>query len=257
LAQTQLHGYVRLVFFGFVDDALTSAMALKGNVTKTVYDYSGLEKDMRVQAEFGGAYYAAEIVSISRAKARSKAPVKVHFCGYSQDDDEWVDGSRLRSKALRKEVANEKGPKDEVPKENDAKKSATRKAQRTVIKGPVAFLNKATVVQGSVVFASGQLGMAPGPDGKVALVEGGIQAEADQALKNMAAVLEEAGTDLKRCLKVNIFLTDIADFAAFNEVYVKHFDDPDNCPARTCLAAAALPVPGAKVEIECIAAGGK
>merc|ERR1719188_1830336 len=212
---------------------------------------------MRVQAESDGVYYAAEIITVSGSKNRSKAPVKVHFCGYTQDYDEWVDGSRLRSKALKKEVANEKGPKNEVPKEKDAKKSVPRKAQRTVVKGPVVFLNKATVVQGSVVFASGQLGMAPGPDGKPALVEGGIQAEADQALKNMAAVLEEAGTDLKHCLKVSIFLTDITDFAAFNEVYVKHFDDPDNCPARTAIAVTALPVPGAKVEIECMAAGGK
>ena len=95
-------------------------------------------------------------------------------------------------------------------------RSMAPKAERTVTVHPtVPFLNKATKVHGALVFASGQLGMRePGK-----LVPGGVQAEADQALKNLADVLAEAGSDIRRCLKVNIFLADIADFNAFNEVY--------------------------------------
>lgn len=68
---------------------------------QTTYDYSGLEKGMRVQAESDGAYYAAEIVTISTSNSRAKAPVKVSFKGY-EGYDEWVSGDRLRSKALKR-----------------------------------------------------------------------------------------------------------------------------------------------------------
>jgi len=131
-------------------------------------------------------------------------------------------------------------------------RSMAPKAERTVTVHPtVPFLNKATKVHGALVFASGQLGMRePGK-----LVPGGVQAEADQALKNLADVLAEAGSDIRRCLKVNIFLADIADFNAFNEVYVRHFPDPAEAPARTCLQAGALPLQ-AKVELEAVAAAG-
>eukprot|EP00931_Biecheleriopsis_adriatica_P008632 TRINITY_DN109781_c0_g1_i1.p1 TRINITY_DN109781_c0_g1~~TRINITY_DN109781_c0_g1_i1.p1 ORF type:complete len:330 (-),score=89.21 TRINITY_DN109781_c0_g1_i1:274-1263(-) len=99
-------------------------MPPKGKATKVpkiVYDYSGLEKDMRVQAESGGSYYAAEVVTVSKAKNRSKAPVKVHFSGYTKEYDEWLDGSRLRSKALKKEVLKEKDSKKEPPKKETPK----------------------------------------------------------------------------------------------------------------------------------------
>jgi predicted NBD/HSP70 family sugar kinase len=66
-----------------------------------VFDYSGLEKGMRVQAEADGKYYAAEVVTVSTNKAKSKAPVKVHFVGYTAASDEWVGGERLRAKALQ------------------------------------------------------------------------------------------------------------------------------------------------------------
>mmetsp|Transcript_40654 Transcript_40654/g.91727 ORF Transcript_40654/g.91727 Transcript_40654/m.91727 type:complete len:652 (+) Transcript_40654:87-2042(+) len=68
---------------------------------KPEMDYSGLEKGMRVQAEADGIYYAAEVVTVSEAKNRSKAPVKVHFMGYTAASDEWVGADRLRSKALK------------------------------------------------------------------------------------------------------------------------------------------------------------
>jgi len=74
---------------------------------KKVYDYSGLEEGMKCQAEADGSYYAAEIVTVSTSKNRSKAPVKVSFKGYDKDSDTWVSGDQLRSKAL-KTVAPEK-----------------------------------------------------------------------------------------------------------------------------------------------------
>lgn len=74
----------------------------KQEVKKT-YDYSGLEKGMKCQAESEGAYYAAEIVAVSTAKNRSKKPVKVNFKGYDSQYDIWVGGDQLRSKALKVE----------------------------------------------------------------------------------------------------------------------------------------------------------
>eukprot|EP00930_Biecheleria_cincta_P096157 TRINITY_DN88031_c0_g1_i1.p1 TRINITY_DN88031_c0_g1~~TRINITY_DN88031_c0_g1_i1.p1 ORF type:complete len:315 (-),score=58.39 TRINITY_DN88031_c0_g1_i1:129-1073(-) len=65
-----------------------------------VYDYTGLEKGMRLQVEADGSYYAAEVVQVSTAKNRSKAPVKVAYRGYD-GYDEWVGGDRMRSKALK------------------------------------------------------------------------------------------------------------------------------------------------------------
>jgi glutathione S-transferase len=88
----------------------------KGKVAtqeKVTYDYSGLEAGMRVQAESGGEYYAAEVVQVSTGKNRSKAPVKVSFKGYDAAYDEWVSGDKLRSKALKK-------IKPEVKTENKA-----------------------------------------------------------------------------------------------------------------------------------------
>jgi len=68
--------------------------------TKLVYDYSELDQGMRVQAESDGKYYAAEVVTVSKAPSRAKAPVKISYVGYS-GYDEWVSGQRLRSKALK------------------------------------------------------------------------------------------------------------------------------------------------------------
>jgi len=73
---------------------------------KKVYDYSGLEKGMRVQAESEGVYYAAEVVMVSESKNRAKAPVKISYKGY-EGYDEWVAGDRLRSKAMKVEVVKE------------------------------------------------------------------------------------------------------------------------------------------------------
>jgi len=74
---------------------------------KKIFDYSDLEKGMTVQAEADGIYYAAQIVQVSTAKNRSKAPVKVSYKGY-EGYDEWVGGDRLRSKALKVETPEKK-----------------------------------------------------------------------------------------------------------------------------------------------------
>jgi len=79
-------------------------MAPKGAGKKAaapkVYDYSGLEKGMKLQVNSDGTWYAAEVVTVSKAKAKSKAPVKVSYVGYA-GYDEWVGGDSLRSKALK------------------------------------------------------------------------------------------------------------------------------------------------------------
>jgi 2-iminobutanoate/2-iminopropanoate deaminase len=103
------------------------------------------------------------------------------------------------------------------------------------------------VRDGDRVYTSGQVAQDPAT-GK--LVEGGVAAQAAQVLWNLEAVLIAAGKSLADVVKVNVYLTDIRDFAAMNEVYAKHFVDP--YPARTTVAVAALPL-GAAVEMEMIA----
>ena len=99
---------------------------------------------------------------------------------------------------------------------------------------------------GGFVFTSGQVGAEPS-DG--ALVDG-VAAQADRALRNLAAVLAEAGSGFERVVKTTIFLTDMGDFQAVNEVYARHLSPP--FPARSTIAVKALPK-GALVEIEMIA----
>lgn len=76
---------------------------------KKIYDYTGLETGMRIQAESDGSWYAAEIQVVSTSKNRTKAPVKVSYKGY-EGYDEWINGERIRSKAL-KTVTPEKKPR--------------------------------------------------------------------------------------------------------------------------------------------------
>jgi len=68
----------------------------------SISNYSVFERGMRLQAEYEGVYYAAEVVTVSTAPRRSKAPVKVHFLGYPESDDLWLSGNQLRSKAAVK-----------------------------------------------------------------------------------------------------------------------------------------------------------
>lgn len=99
---------------------------------------------------------------------------------------------------------------------------------------------------GSLVYTSGQIGIDPAV-GKITATD--VAGQAEQVCKNLAAVLRAAGTDLPHTIKTTCFLTDIADFAAFNDVYARHFTGK---PARSCVAAKALPA-GALCEIEVIA----
>ncbi len=100
--------------------------------------------------------------------------------------------------------------------------------------------------QGNLIFASGQLPIDPAT-GK--MVEGSIQDKARQCLVNLAAVAQAGGASLRQAVKVTVFLTDMADFAAVNEVYAQHFAEP--FPARSAIQVAGLPL-GAPIEIEAI-----
>jgi len=82
---------------------------VKGKKAKKVFDYSGLEKGMRLQAESDGKYYAAEVLQVSTGKSRAKAPVKISYKGY-EGYDEWIGGDRIKCKALKvKTEASEEG----------------------------------------------------------------------------------------------------------------------------------------------------
>lgn len=101
-------------------------------------------------------------------------------------------------------------------------------------------------IAGDYLYLSGQGGFRP-EDGKV--VPGGMKAEAEQVMKNIQAILEEAGADFSNVVKANCYLLDMADFAAFNEVYEKYFIGK---PARTCVAVRELPL-GICCEVEVVA----
>ena len=86
-----------------------------------------------------------------------------------------------------------------------------------------------------LLFSSGQIPVDP-ENG--AIVAGGIAAQAEQVMKNIGAILEKAGTGYSSVLKTTCFLSDMNDFAAFNEVYAKYFTEK---PARSCVAVKTLP----------------
>jgi 2-iminobutanoate/2-iminopropanoate deaminase len=99
---------------------------------------------------------------------------------------------------------------------------------------------------GNLVYASGQLGMRrDAPDTT-------IQGQTRQALENTKRVFEAAGTNMAHALKCTVFLIDVKDFGGMNQAYREFF--PDAPPARTTVVVAALVVPNAKIEIECLAA---
>ena len=99
---------------------------------------------------------------------------------------------------------------------------------------------------GDTLYTSGQIGLVPETG---VLAEGGIKAEAEQAIKNLGKVLNAAGMDYKDVVKTVLFLADINDFATVNEIYAEYFTEK---PARSCVQAGALPK-GALFEIEAIA----
>jgi 2-iminobutanoate/2-iminopropanoate deaminase len=100
---------------------------------------------------------------------------------------------------------------------------------------------------GEWVVSSGQVGLVTGADGVPALAEGGVVAELGQALANLADVLGREGATLAQVVKATVFLVDMADYAAMNEVWTEVFGD--HRPTRSAVAVAALPL-GARVEVE-------
>ena len=101
------------------------------------------------------------------------------------------------------------------------------------------------MIAGSLVFCSGQIPVDPATGN----IPEGITAQAEQSCKNVAAVLAAAGSDATRVIKTTCFIADMADFAAFNEVYAKYFTGK---PARSCCAVKTLPK-NVLCEIEAIA----
>lgn len=100
---------------------------------------------------------------------------------------------------------------------------------------------------GNLVFASGQVPIVPATG---EFVEGGIKEQTRQSLTNAKAILEEAGTSLSKVVKTTVYLSDMANFAAMNEVYAEFFTQ--SYPARSAVAVKTLPK-NALVEVECIA----
>jgi len=102
---------------------------------------------------------------------------------------------------------------------------------------------------GDTVFVSGQIPVDPAT-GEMAA---DVRAQAAQSLTNLKNILAEAGLGMSDVIKTTVFLSDLGDFAAVNEVYASFFSEP--YPARSCVQVAAIPK-GAKLEIECIAVRG-
>ena len=102
-------------------------------------------------------------------------------------------------------------------------------------------------IVGDLVFTAGQVALDPATG---TVIEGGIEAQTARVLENVSAVLEAAGSSLSQVVKTTVFLTDMADFPAMNEVYAKAFGD--HKPARATVAVAGLPL-GVRVEIEAVA----
>ena len=120
------------------------------------------------------------------------------------------------------------------------KKIATDKAPSAI--GPYSQ----AIVFGNMLFTSGQIPINPATGNIEATT---IVEQTEQVMKNLGAVLTEAGTSFEKAIKTTCFLANISDFAAFNEVYAKYFTEK---PARSCVAVKDLPK-GALVEVEVIA----
>jgi 2-iminobutanoate/2-iminopropanoate deaminase len=123
----------------------------------------------------------------------------------------------------------------------------TRRAISTAAAPAAVGPYSQAIATDDLVFCSGQVGLDPATG---ALVDGGLEPQAERALKNLASVLDAAGCTYADVVKTTCFLTDINDFAAFNAIYARHMPDPP--PARSTFAVAGLPK-GASIEIEAIA----
>ncbi|MFN2317041.1 MAG: RidA family protein [Gemmatimonadales bacterium] len=103
------------------------------------------------------------------------------------------------------------------------------------------------VITGNLVYTAGQIALNPAT---MEIVPGGVPEQTERVMQNLAAILEAAGTSLQQVVKTTVFLVDMNDFAAMNEVYAKHFGA--HRPARSTVAVVGLPK-GVRVEIEAIA----
>ena len=114
-------------------------------------------------------------------------------------------------------------------------------------KGPRAIgpYSTATISDGTA-YLSGVLGIVP-ETGKLA--DGGLEAQARQVMENLRAILSELGCSMENVLKTTVFMKDLNAFAAFNQIYAEDF--PANCPARSCVEVARLPM-DALVEVEAV-----
>lgn len=121
------------------------------------------------------------------------------------------------------------------------------RVQSDAAPAPVGPYSQA-VSHGEYVFASGQIPLDPATG---AIVPGEIEAQTEQVIANLAAVLEAAGSSLTRVVKATVYVTDLALFARINAVYARHFTG-DPPPARATVQVAALPL-GAGIEIDAIA----
>lgn len=113
---------------------------------------------------------------------------------------------------------------------------------------PVGPYNQA-VIAGGWLYCSGQIPLDPATGAMVG--DGDVEAETRQVLRNLKAVLQEAGTDPSKVVRTTVFLVDLGDFQAVNAIYAEMFGDGVS-PARACVQVSALPK-GSKVEIDCIA----
>jgi 2-iminobutanoate/2-iminopropanoate deaminase len=104
------------------------------------------------------------------------------------------------------------------------------------------------IAAGGLVHCSGQIAIDPSTG---TLIQGDVSVQTERVLQNLAAVLEAAGTNLSRAVKCTVYLKNMADFAAMNAVYTRHFPG-DSPPARATVGVAELPR-GALVEIDCAA----
>ncbi len=113
---------------------------------------------------------------------------------------------------------------------------------------PVGPYNQGVVASGAMLFVAGQI---PLDAATGELVGTTVAEQTEKVLQNLTAVVKAAGADLSQVVKTSVFLKDMNDFAAMNQIYAEHFGD-ENAPARACVEVARLPK-DVLVEIECIA----
>lgn len=119
--------------------------------------------------------------------------------------------------------------------------------RRTVVAGPAGAPYSRSVKLDHMVFVSGVLAHKPGTR---ELISEEFEPQARQALENLKASVEAAGSSLEKVLKCTVFLTEASDFATWNKVYVEFF--PKDPPARSTVVVKELVAPGCKVEVDCV-----